>query len=396
MLFFTIALAMFLAEAEIDIVVPSFPELQRLFGISVFQTELLMTINLLCHCLIALVIGQYGDRYGKKRIFLIGMAGFILGTLCVLMSTSFGLMLFGRALQGAGMAAPMVLGYVIATESLARHVQRESRVALLNGITNLSLAITPSIGSFIALYLGWHGNFQALLILGIISFILCFIFLPQDQVNACSGIRDNFSDYRFLIDNQMVINRVVLVSLFSSGWFVFVALAPIIYTDALGTHLLEYGFYQGVVAAIFGVGSLLSVPFMRCAGKKLSLAISFLCMGFFILFCGLGNILSFSYTPWGIALLVILGDIGTIIPCNILYVIAIEALPHASSKISAMIIMLRWVFACLGIQIAAWFYNKSFLSTSNVMVLMFIMAITLFWITWCRDPDFRTRVLEID
>ncbi|MFM7459739.1 MAG: MFS transporter, partial [Burkholderiales bacterium] len=63
-----IILAVILAEAELDIVVPSLPALQDFLGVSVFQTEWLLTANLLAHGLSALFMGHLGDRYGKRRM----------------------------------------------------------------------------------------------------------------------------------------------------------------------------------------------------------------------------------------------------------------------------------------------------------------------------------------
>jgi DHA1 family bicyclomycin/chloramphenicol resistance-like MFS transporter len=73
-----------LSGIEIDLCIPSFPELQNLFKISTSATEALLSINLFTNCIGALIAGSLGGRYGRKQIILSGLMLFIFGSaLCV-------------------------------------------------------------------------------------------------------------------------------------------------------------------------------------------------------------------------------------------------------------------------------------------------------------------------
>ncbi len=62
-----------LVGAEIDLFVPSFPEIQTIFNISTFEVELLLGVNFIGHCITSLIVGNLGDRFGRKAIIIIGL-----------------------------------------------------------------------------------------------------------------------------------------------------------------------------------------------------------------------------------------------------------------------------------------------------------------------------------
>ena len=72
MMFFTVLILAILSGAEIDLFTPSFPELQTIFNLSPSTIELLLSVNLIAHCISSLIVGNLGDRYGRKTIIIIG------------------------------------------------------------------------------------------------------------------------------------------------------------------------------------------------------------------------------------------------------------------------------------------------------------------------------------
>jgi DHA1 family bicyclomycin/chloramphenicol resistance-like MFS transporter len=66
LIFITVIFSIFVAGAEVDIAIPSFPEIRAFFDISPFMVELVLGVNLLAHCIAALFCGGFGDKYVKK------------------------------------------------------------------------------------------------------------------------------------------------------------------------------------------------------------------------------------------------------------------------------------------------------------------------------------------
>jgi DHA1 family bicyclomycin/chloramphenicol resistance-like MFS transporter len=104
-LFITILMMCTLGGAEIDIFVPSFPDLQRTFGLSPFMVELTLGVNLVAHCLTSLLVGNLGDRYGRRPLILIGLVIFIIGSLFCTFATAYWQLLGGVFFKASGYQA---------------------------------------------------------------------------------------------------------------------------------------------------------------------------------------------------------------------------------------------------------------------------------------------------
>jgi DHA1 family bicyclomycin/chloramphenicol resistance-like MFS transporter len=73
MFIIAIAFAILVASSEIDLIVPSFPEIQHVFGLSPFAVELTLSLNLLAHCIAGLFAGNLGDKFGRRHIILFSL-----------------------------------------------------------------------------------------------------------------------------------------------------------------------------------------------------------------------------------------------------------------------------------------------------------------------------------
>lgn len=109
MLFFAILIMGILTGTEIDLFVPSLPELQQIFHLSPFMAELTLGVNLLANCVGALFVGAIGDRYGRKSVIVGGLSIFIIGSLLCVYAIEYWHLLLGRLLQGIGISGPAVL-----------------------------------------------------------------------------------------------------------------------------------------------------------------------------------------------------------------------------------------------------------------------------------------------
>ena len=154
-LFITVIIMEILARAEVDLFVPSFPDIQDTFNLSPFMTELLLGVNLIAYCITSLIVGNLGDRYGRKPIIILGLLIFNLGSLFCVFSNNYESILLGRFLQGAGISAVAVLVYVVLADIYS--VQEQQKLmGILNGTISLSMATAPVIGSYVDLF--WGGG----------------------------------------------------------------------------------------------------------------------------------------------------------------------------------------------------------------------------------------------
>lgn len=390
LIFLTVIFSIFVAGAEVDIAIPSFPEIRSFFNISPFLVEFVLGINLISHCIAALFCGNLGDKYGKKRVINYGFFLFIIGSFICATAHNFTILLFGRIIQGMGVAPAMVLSFIIAIE---RHEAKDQEkiMGMLNGVATLSICIAPSLGSYVNLYFGWRGNFWLLFILGILALIAFAIFIPSDKKND-KKIKINLYEYVHLLRNKLVALYVVVLCLTIGAYYTFVGIAPILFIESLGVSLQYFGLYLGAMTLTFGIFSIISGRVIKILGKKISILGSVLMIVLFLI-ASLCMIIFGVQSPAIIILVMLLLSVGFVIPCNIMFVLALETIPAAKGRISALISTTKWIFASIGIQAASYFYSHSYSSVGIIVTFMVFLSFILSAFIWKEDKRFRKACL---
>ncbi len=146
LLLVTVILMDLLAGMEFDLFVPSFPELQHHFNLSPPWVEALLSVNFVGYCLSLFFVGKLGDHCGPKPIIIWGLIIFIIGSIFCLWPQMYPFMLFGRFLQGIGIAAPAILSFLIIANSYPLKKQ-QFFMGILNGALNISVAVAPVIAA---------------------------------------------------------------------------------------------------------------------------------------------------------------------------------------------------------------------------------------------------------
>ncbi|MDP3532065.1 MAG: multidrug effflux MFS transporter [Alphaproteobacteria bacterium] len=378
MLLITVILMDFLAGMEFDLFVPSFPELQNHFNLSPFWVEALLSVNFIGFCISLFFVGGLADRYGRKPIILLGLMTFIMGSILCLWAISFQLLLLGRFLQGIGIAAPAILSFLIIADTYPIKKQQYF-TAMLNGFMNVSVGFAPVIGSYITLYFHWQGNFIALLVLGLVIFMMTLFFIP---VTKSTGPKETISwrGYIPIFKSKSLILLIVCFIFFFVPYWVFVGMSPILYMEDLGVSLSHFGYYQGVLALVFGLGSIFYGFIIHKYDQKKMLYLS--CLMMIIALIMIVFVAAFdSRDPLLITFAFLPFCIGQIIPTTILYPLCINFMPQAKGRVSAIIQGSRLILAALGLQCAGYFYQESFRNIGIIIaVFIFITVIMLLFV----------------
>jgi EmrB/QacA subfamily drug resistance transporter len=108
---------------------------------------------------VALLTGAaLGDRYGRKRIFWIGLLGFTAASAAAALSPSVGALIAARGVQGAAAAAIMPMTLTLISEAFPAE-KRGAAIGLWGGITGLAVALGPVVGGAIVGGISWHWIF---------------------------------------------------------------------------------------------------------------------------------------------------------------------------------------------------------------------------------------------
>jgi DHA1 family bicyclomycin/chloramphenicol resistance-like MFS transporter len=370
-LFITILIMEVLAGAEVDLFVPSFPDLQDTFNLSTFKVEFLLGINLIAHCVTSLIVGNLGDRFGRRVIIIIGLIIFVVGSIFCMFGLNYYMLLFGRFLQGIGISGVAVLGYVVLAD-LYSVKQQQKMMGILNGAVTLAMAFAPVVGSYVDFLLSWRGNFAILLIFGIFCLITGLLFIPKGQINY--NINTSLKNYSIVFKSRKAVYHIVTMLFILQGYWVFIAIAPILYMRDLGVSIQQFGFYQGAIAAVFSTISFSSGYLLKNFGQKKCFFFSILALVAFIIaaivlvICKTDNALTITIVTQLVA-------IGMIFPCNILWPLALESIPNAKGRITAILVSGRLIVTTLCLQLVSYFYQGTFKPLAIVMCITIVIAL---------------------
>jgi EmrB/QacA subfamily drug resistance transporter len=160
------------------------PAIRDGLGAQPAELELVVSAYACANAVMQITGGRLGDLYGRKRIFMIGMAGFVLAsTLCGLAGSG-SVLVAGRILQGlfAAILAPQVLATIRSVFTPHEQV----RVMGLYGFVFGLAAVIGQLGggALISLHpfgLGWRAIFLVNLPIGLLALLGSWRFIPESR-----------------------------------------------------------------------------------------------------------------------------------------------------------------------------------------------------------------------
>jgi EmrB/QacA subfamily drug resistance transporter len=136
------------------------PTIARDFGASFADVEWVISTYVLCFASLLLPAGAIADRFGRRRIFLIGIAIFALASLLCGFAWSAPALYAARAFQGVGAAFLLAPALAIIGHSSHEENERDRAWAIWGGMMGLTMVLAPIIGGVIAYGLGWRWAFD--------------------------------------------------------------------------------------------------------------------------------------------------------------------------------------------------------------------------------------------
>ncbi|WP_322756719.1 MFS transporter, partial [Frankia sp. Cas3] len=156
LLLFLIAGAQLMVVLDSTIVNIALPSMGRYFGKS--QTDMTWAINAYTLAFGGLLLlgGRAADILGRRRMFILGLGLFSLGSLIGGLATSYELLLGGRVVQGIGgaIAAPTALSLI--TTLFTEGPERNRAFAVYAGVSGGGAAIGLLLGGVLTEYLDWR------------------------------------------------------------------------------------------------------------------------------------------------------------------------------------------------------------------------------------------------
>jgi EmrB/QacA subfamily drug resistance transporter len=165
------SLASFMMALDSLVITTAFATIRADFGSSVETLQWAVNAFNLTFAVLLLTGAALGDRFGRRRMFAVGIALFVLASAACALSGSAGSLIAARAAQGAGSALVMPLAMAILSGAFPGE-QRARALGIFSGVTGFALIIGPAVGGFITESFGWRWIFWINLPIGMIAVAL--------------------------------------------------------------------------------------------------------------------------------------------------------------------------------------------------------------------------------
>ncbi len=176
-----VVLGAIMSILDITVVSVALQTFQKEFDATSAQVAWTMTAYTLALATVIPLTGWAADRFGTKRLYLLAVLLFTLGSVLCASASSLEMLVSFRVLQGLGGGMLMPLGMTILTR--AAGPERVGRVMAIMGIPMLLGPIFgPILGGALIDSASWHWIFLINLPIGIIALGYAFVVLPQDDV----------------------------------------------------------------------------------------------------------------------------------------------------------------------------------------------------------------------
>lgn len=157
------------------------PALGQAFAAPFASLQWVLVAYLLGITCLTVVVGRLGDRFGRRRLLLWGMALFALASLLCALAPTIGWLIAARVLQGVGAACMLSLALAMVGQ-LVPAAQRGRGMGLLGTLSACGTALGPSFGGLLIGGFGWQAPFLLLVPVSLLALGVGMVGLPPERV----------------------------------------------------------------------------------------------------------------------------------------------------------------------------------------------------------------------
>jgi EmrB/QacA subfamily drug resistance transporter len=180
-----VSIGMFMALLDVTIVNIAIPAIRSDLGASLTSVSWVLNAYSLVLAASFLSMGRIADKFGRKRVFMFGLATFTLFSLLCGFSPNIVWLVAFRAGQGLGGAALLTVSLAIVLGVFPRR-QQGVAVGLWGALGTAAAAVGPTLGGILVTYGHWSWIFFVNVPIGIVAIVVCALVIPAQARRASS------------------------------------------------------------------------------------------------------------------------------------------------------------------------------------------------------------------
>ncbi|NQX34440.1 MFS transporter [Herbiconiux sp. VKM Ac-2851] len=183
-----LALAQFLVVLDASIVNIALPVLGEQLRMDTAALAWVITAYVLAFGGLLLLGGRLADRYGHRRVFLVGVAGFIAASALAGLSSGSAMLLAARAVQGASAALLAPAALALLTQLFPETRERTKALGVWGGVAGIGSAAGVLLGGVLTAAFGWQSVFFVNVPIGAAVLVAVPLLITRDRAGRPSRL----------------------------------------------------------------------------------------------------------------------------------------------------------------------------------------------------------------
>ncbi|WP_442806634.1 multidrug effflux MFS transporter [Vibrio splendidus] len=292
MLFFLVIISAF-PPLTIDLYLPALPQMVEVFNTDRSMVNLTLSSYFVTYAIGLLFWGPLSEKFGRKPILLIGLAGYMVASILCAMTNSIEQLISVRVFQAFAGSAITVIATAI-VKDLYDGREREKIMATIMSLVIIAPMVAPVFGAFLLKIASWRMMFVTLAIFGAFASVLACCYRETLENKYQGSIFRSWGRMGVVMKNRSFVKLLVIFSIIPMALMGFLAAGSYIYIDHFGLteQQFSYAFAFNALCASFGPTIYMKLSYRMPVQKVISGCFALLALaGIFTLTIG-------DLSPW--------------------------------------------------------------------------------------------------
>jgi MFS transporter, DHA1 family, multidrug resistance protein len=373
-----------------DIYLPALPRMVESFHTAASLVNLTLIFFFIFYALGTMFWGPLSDKYGRKRILLIGMIIYTIASIfCIFSVNVYQLILF-RILQSIGCGAATATATAIIKDVYTGR-KRLTILSVVQSMGMLSPIIAPVIGAIILSTLSWRGVFVVLSVIGSLAVAGSLAMGETIEKHNTGSILKSLGRLGVVAKNKAFISLLITFSLMSIPFMSFISASSYIYVDGFGLTEKVYSYFFAANAVLFLLGPLIYIKLSKRYNSNSIITTGFIVISFSgLLLTTIGN-----FSPWVFALSLAPVSLFSSIMGPPRTNLMLEQLNGDTGAASSLMSCSFTFFGSIGMLMISFNFLNRILVMGLMYLIIAIVSLTA-WLNISKKPYIKQITYQVD